>query len=141
MRDPLPRVQRGLAAALRDRRTQLSAAAFVLTALACYLYVLVGNINNYDNIVCTPEGYLHDALGQVGDRTAVLRMRTRAHGNGQSSDVVVIAFGDFDQLVMRRMRGVYMALWIHPIRLFPLRPVLYCLKKDSFFWTSLTHLI
>ena len=57
MRDPLPRVQRGLAAALRDRRTQLSAAAFVLTALACYLYVLVGNINNYDNIVCTPEGY------------------------------------------------------------------------------------
>ena len=35
MRDPLPRVQRGLAAALRDRRTQLSAAAFVLTALAC----------------------------------------------------------------------------------------------------------
>ena len=31
--------------------------AFVLTALACYLYVLVGNINNYDNIVCTPEGY------------------------------------------------------------------------------------
>ena len=56
MRDPLPRVQRGLAAALRDRRTQLSAAAFVLTALACYLYVLVGNINNYDNIVCTPEG-------------------------------------------------------------------------------------
>lgn len=44
MRDPLPRVQRGLAAALRDRRTQLSAAAFVLTALACYLYVLVGNI-------------------------------------------------------------------------------------------------
>ena len=39
---------------LRDRRTQLSAAAFVLTALACYLYVLVGNINNYDNIVCTP---------------------------------------------------------------------------------------
>ena len=57
MRDPLPRVQRGLAAALRDRRTQLSAAAFVLPALACYLYVLVGNINNYDNIVCTPEGY------------------------------------------------------------------------------------
>ena len=57
MRDPLPRVQRGLAAALCDRRTQLSAAAFVLTALACYLYVLVGNINNYDNIVCTPEGY------------------------------------------------------------------------------------
>ena len=57
MRDPLPRVQRGLAAALRDPRTQLSAAAFVLTALACYLYVLVGNINNYDNIVCTPEGY------------------------------------------------------------------------------------
>ena len=44
---------------------------------------------------------LHDALGQVGDRTAVLRMRTRAHGNGQSSDVVVIAFGDFDQLVKR----------------------------------------
>ena len=55
MRDPLPRVQRGLAAALRDRRTQLSAAAFVLTALACYLYVLVGNINNYDNIVCPNE--------------------------------------------------------------------------------------
>ena len=51
-REELPRVQRGLAAALRDRRTQLSAAAFVLTALACYLYVLVGNINNYDNIVC-----------------------------------------------------------------------------------------
>ena len=44
---------------------------------------------------------LHDALGQVGDRTAVLRMRTRAHGNGQSSDVVVIAFGDFDQFVKR----------------------------------------
>ena len=41
MRDPLPRVQRGLAAALRDRRTQLSAAAFVLTALACYLLSLI----------------------------------------------------------------------------------------------------
>ena len=33
------------------------------------------------------------------------------------------------------MRGVYMALWIHPIRLFPLRPVLYCLKTVSY-----THL-
>ena len=54
MRDPLPRVQRGLAAALRDRRTQLSAAAFVLTALACYLYVLVGNINRATERACVP---------------------------------------------------------------------------------------
>ena len=42
---------------------------------------------------------LHDALGQVGDRTTVLWMRTRAHGNGQSSNIVVIAFSDFDQFV------------------------------------------
>lgn len=32
---------------------------------------------------------LHDALGQVGDRTAVLRMRTRAHGNGQVATLLL----------------------------------------------------
>ncbi len=58
MRDPLPPRAARPCCSLRDRRTPAQRRClFVLTALACYLYVLVGNINNYDNIVCTPEGY------------------------------------------------------------------------------------
>lgn len=57
MKDPLLYAQRRIGPLLRDRRTIASAAAVCLTATVCYLYVLVGNINNYDNIACTPAGY------------------------------------------------------------------------------------
>ena len=57
MKDPLLRAQRRIKPLLRDRRTIASAAAVCGTTLVCYLYVLAGNINNYDNMACTPAGY------------------------------------------------------------------------------------
>lgn len=57
LKDPLPALSRRLRDFFLNRRTVASAVAMGLTVLVSYLYVLVGNINNYDNIVTTPDGY------------------------------------------------------------------------------------